>query len=77
VAKEVTNMYLGSAIGMIALGAILAFAVEFDIAGININMVGFILMVVGVIGAVLSLTVWGNTTTTAGRREVVRERDVY
>jgi heme/copper-type cytochrome/quinol oxidase subunit 1 len=69
-------MYLGSAIGMIALGAILAFAVEFDIAGININMVGFILMVVGVIGAVLSLTVWGNATT-AGRREVVRERDVY
>jgi heme/copper-type cytochrome/quinol oxidase subunit 1 len=69
-------MYLGSAIGMIALGAILAFAVEFDIAGININMVGFILMVVGVIGAVLSLTVWGNATTT-GRREVVRERDVY
>jgi hypothetical protein len=77
VAKEVTNMYLGSAIGMIALGAILAFAVEFDIAGININMVGFILMVVGVIGAVLSLTVWGNTTRTAGRREVTRERDVY
>jgi hypothetical protein len=26
---------------------------------------------------VLSLTVWGNTTRTAGRREVTRERDVY
>jgi hypothetical protein len=71
-------MYIGTAIAMIAIGAILAFAVEFEVAGINIDVVGWILMIVGAIGAVLALTVWGpRTRTTGGTREVVRERDRY
>lgn len=68
-------MYLGTALGLIAIGAILAFAVEFDLGGINIKTVGIILMVVGAIGAILALTMTSRSRTTGGTREVVRERD--
>ncbi|HUH07636.1 MAG TPA: DUF6458 family protein [Egibacteraceae bacterium] len=68
-------MYLGTALGLIALGAILAFAVTFEMAGINISMVGVILMLVGIIGLFMELTRWGPRRRT-GEREIVRERDV-
>ena len=61
-------MGIGSSIALIAVGAILAFAVEFDIAGLDINTVGVILMLAGVVGAILSLTIWGSWGT--GRRTV-------
>jgi hypothetical protein len=71
-------VYIGTAIALIAIGAILAFAVEFEIAGLNISLVGIILMIVGAIGIVLELAVFAPRRTTAGsRREVVRERDTY
>jgi hypothetical protein len=40
---------------LIAVGAILAFAVSFELAGINIQTVGAILMVVGAIGLVVGI----------------------
>jgi hypothetical protein len=61
-------MTIGGSIALIVLGAILAFAVEFDLAGININTIGFILMIAGVVGAVLA----GIMMTR--RERVVRER---
>jgi MFS-type transporter involved in bile tolerance (Atg22 family) len=64
-------VYISSALTLIALGAILAFAVDYEIAGVNIDMVGIILMIVGVVGAILSLTVWRRPAS----REVVRERE--
>lgn len=72
-------MGIGSSIFLIALGAIFAFALEFDVAGVDIQVVGFILMVAGVIGAILSLAVFGRrdrvmTTTPVREREVVRDR---
>ena len=70
-------MYIGTAIALIAIGAILTFAVEFEIAGVNIDVVGIILMIVGAIGAVLALTMQSRGTTTGTRREVVRERDTF
>ena len=70
-------MYIGTAIALIAIGAILTFAVEFEIAGVNIDVVGIILMIVGAIGAVLALTMQSRATTTGTTREVVRERDTY
>lgn len=49
-------MRIGSSIFLIALGAILAFAVQADIISIvDINLVGYILMGVGVIGLIASL----------------------
>ena len=52
-------MRLGTAIVLLALGAILTFAVEFDVSGIDIRVVGWILMLVGALGIVLELAVWG------------------
>lgn len=76
-------MGIASGIALIAIGAILAFAVELDLAGLNIDMIGVILMIVGVVGILLDLIVWGPRRTVhteyvdTPRREVVRERDVY
>jgi len=48
-------MGIGVSIFLLALGAILTFAVTFQIAGLDINVVGIILMVCGAIGLVLTL----------------------
>ena len=48
-------MYIGGSIALIAFGAILRFAVADAIDGIDLAMIGLILMVVGVIGLVVSL----------------------
>jgi hypothetical protein len=65
---------LGVSLFLIAIGAILAWAVEVETRGIDLGLVGVILMVVGAVGLLLSLTIWG-TYTPFGRREtrVVRE----
>jgi hypothetical protein len=48
-------MRLGSSLFLIAVGAILYFAVTATLVGIDIQTVGLILMVIGVIGLVLTL----------------------
>ncbi len=48
-------MTIGGSIFLIALGAILKFAVTASVAGIDIQVVGVILMVAGAIGLVLGL----------------------
>ncbi len=50
-------MYLGMSLFLLAAGAIMTWAVEFDVAGIAIGTVGIILMVVGALGVVASLVV--------------------
>ena len=79
-------MGIGTSIFLIAVGAVLKYAVTATVSGVNLNTVGVILMVVGVIGLLLSLlwmTIWADrrrTVATDGgtlhRREVV-DRDVY
>jgi Domain of unknown function (DUF6458) len=48
-------MSLGASLFLIAVGAILRFAVTADLAGIDLQIVGTILMVIGVIGFAISL----------------------
>ena len=48
-------MELGTSLFLIAVGAILAFAVNATVSGISIATVGIILMVVGVVGLLISL----------------------
>lgn len=43
---------------LIAVGAILAFAVSATTSGVNIHTVGWILMAAGLIGLVLSMILW-------------------
>ena len=52
-------MRLGTAIVLLALGAILTFAVRVSVSGLDLQVVGWILMIVGALGIVLELAVWG------------------
>ena len=53
-------MGLGVSIFLIALGAILAFAVTAEVAGLDIQVVGWILLIVGILGALLSMIFWSS-----------------
>jgi hypothetical protein len=56
-------MYIGTSIFLIAVGAILKFAVTAEAAGIDLQTAGVILMIVGGIGLLVSLlvmTVWAD-----------------
>ena len=48
-------MSLGAGLFLIAVGAILKFAVTADLAGIDLQVVGVILMVIGVVGFAISM----------------------
>jgi len=48
-------MTIGASLFLIALGAILKFAVTASVAGINLHVVGVILMIVGALGLALGL----------------------
>ncbi len=61
---------------LLAIGAILAFAVDIDTEGIDLNTVGVILMVVGIIGALLSMMFWSSWGGWNRRETIVRDRDV-
>jgi len=60
-----------TSLAFIAAGAILAFAVNFEIAGVSIKTIGAILIVVGSIGLTFALVTligyapWGNTRVAA------------
>jgi len=66
-------MQIGTSILLIAVGAILKYAVSASVSGVSLATVGVILMVVGVIGLLLSvlmMTIWADR---AGRGAVVRD----
>jgi hypothetical protein len=51
-------MGIGASIFLIAVGAILAFAIEYHVSGLDISVVGWILMVVGALGLVVTMVIW-------------------
>ena len=53
-------MGLGVSLILIAVGAILAWAVDVTTSGVNLNTVGYILMAVGIAGALLSMVFWSS-----------------
>ena len=65
-------MGIGVSVFIIAVGAILAFAVERTVEGVDINTVGVILMIVGAIGLVWTAMIWGPRTR---RGTVIEETD--
>jgi predicted membrane channel-forming protein YqfA (hemolysin III family) len=70
-------MGIGVSIFLLAVGAILTFALNATVSGINLDTVGIILMVVGIIGIVMSAmfwSSWGGFNRT--ERTVVRDREV-
>ena len=84
-------MGIGTSIFLIAVGAILKYAVTASVSGVDLDVVGVILMVVGVIGLLLSLlwmTIWADrrrnvvvadrpVAADPGYRERVVEREPY
>jgi hypothetical protein len=70
-------MGIGASIFLIAVGAILAFAVNYTLVGVDIQVVGWILMVVGVIGLIMTAFIWGPRRRTGAPADVVEERRVY
>jgi hypothetical protein len=74
-------MGIGVSLFLIAVGAILAFAVADNLSGVDLVAVGWILMVVGLIGAVLSALFWSSwggfsRHTNTHTHVVEREREV-
>ena len=68
-------MGIGTSLFLIAVGAILYFAIEGDISGIKIDTVGVILMIVGVIGLLISLFFLSSARRATSERTVVRDRE--
>jgi len=77
-------MGIGVSLILIAVGAVLTWAVEASVSGVDINAVGVILMIVGAVGLLLSLMFWsswggfGNRDSSGGQNTTVStvvERD--
>ena len=68
-------MGIGTSIFLIAVGAILAFAVNADISGLEISTIGLILMICGVLGLIISMVMLNTARRgTTAERTVVRDR---
>jgi hypothetical protein len=63
-------MAIGTSLFLIAVGAILRYAVEATVAGVDIQTAGLILMIIGVVGLVIGLFLM----TQARDRTVVDDR---
>src|SRR3954453_15208460 len=74
-------MALGTSLFLIAVGAILRYAVSDSLEGIDIPTIGLILMIVGIVGMLISLftmTLWDRDRRRSGvveERRVVERRD--
>ena len=76
-------MTYGGSIALIVIGAILRFAISYSPSGINLQLVGVIVMIAGIVGLIISL-VWmfgrrrrvvrTTTPAAAARTEVYEER---
>jgi Zn-dependent membrane protease YugP len=74
-----SHMGIGTSIFLIAVGAILKFAVTATVSGISLATVGIILMVVGILGLLISLVILMQADRRGAlvARERVVERDPY
>jgi hypothetical protein len=68
-------MATGLSLFFLAVGAILTFAIDTTVNGVDLDTIGVILMVIGLLGMLFSLVLWDNWSP---RRDdaVVDQRDV-
>lgn len=62
-------MSIGAGIVLIAIGAILAFAVDVTVSGLDLRVVGWILIAAGAVGLIIGLVMMGNRRGTATVQE--------
>lgn len=67
-------MGIGASIFLIAVGAILAFAVDYQLWWLDINVAGWVLMVAGALGLLLTLLLWSRRRNSGS---VVESRSDY
>jgi phosphate/sulfate permease len=70
-------MGIGTSLFLTAIGAILYFAVDATVSGLEIQTVGLILMIIGVIGLLISFYFLSTARRATTERTVVRDRDPY
>jgi Domain of unknown function (DUF6458) len=73
-------MGVGVSLILIAAGAILTWAVNATVSGVDIHTIGVILMVVGIVGLLLSLVFWSSWGGFGGatrRRTYVEDAPPY
>ena len=70
-------MGVGVSLILVAVGAILTWAVSAEVSGIDLTTVGVILMVVGIVGVLLSLVFWSSWGGfgSTHREAILRDRD--
>ena len=68
-------MGIGTSLFLIAVGAILYFAVDASVSGLEIQTVGLILMIIGVLGLVISFFFLSTARRATSERTVVRDRE--
>ena len=64
-------MGIGASIFLIVVGAILTFALNLEVGGVDLDVVGWILMIGGVVGLIFTTLIWGPRN----RSRVVREEE--
>ena len=69
-------MGIGVSVFLLAIGAVLAFAVKRSPSGLDIHVVGYILMAAGILGLVMTTLVFGRRDRIATRGVVTEERVV-
>jgi len=62
---------IGTSLILIAVGGVLAIAVDYQVSGLDINAIGVILIVVGLVGLLMSLLFLGQIDWFGGRRGTV------
>ncbi len=72
-------MGIGASVFLIAVGAILSFAVQNSISGIDLTAIGYILMVAGALGLLMTTLIFGrrDRAVVGEDRVVTREREIY
>jgi len=69
-------MGIGVSLLLIAVGAILIWAVDVSVSGLDLTTIGWILLIVGAVGALLSMIFWSSWGGPGRRERVIDERPV-
>jgi Domain of unknown function (DUF6458) len=66
---------IGVSVFLLAVGAIMTFALDVTVTGVDLDTVGIILMIAGALGLLISLLFWSSVAPFGSRtdRTVVRE----